>query len=221
MLGVLAYIYEHRPYSATLYPTSFALGSFLALSICAQRKTNDWCFHPGPHGLCEIFRVTICFGTGGEEGYLGNRWVHTDGHSKYFNSIEQNRMDSRSFRSRCWAFQRRYTSTDPIQLLCIRLALPLTPSLPSGFAPSARLMVCVSRRALWLAGNFSCDYTSMFWDERGGGLTGQPVGPQVDTATIRTVLSKTAWTREVLAQDVGRYGVHIRARTLFGYFVSD
>ena len=69
----------------------------------------------------------------------------------------------------------------------IRLAFPLTLSLPSGFAPSARLMVCASPRALWLGGNFLCD--SMFWDERGGGLTEQPVGPQVDTATITTVWS--------------------------------
>ena len=29
----------------------------------------------------------------------------------------------------------------------------------------------------------------MFWDDRGGGLTGQPMGPQVETANIRTVLS--------------------------------
>ena len=96
-------------------------------------------------------------------------------------------MDSRSFSSGYWAFRRIHTSIDPIRILCIRLALPLTLSLPSGFAPSARLMVCVSPRALWLVGDFSCD--CMFWDERGGGLTGQPVGPQMDTSTIRTVLS--------------------------------
>ena len=32
-----------------------------------------------------------------------------------------------------------------------------------------------------------CDDT--FWDERGGGLTRQPVGPLVDTATIKAVMS--------------------------------
>ena len=48
-------------------------------------------------------------------------------------------------------------------------------------------MVCVSPRALWLVGDCWCD--CMFWDERGGGLTGQPVGPQVGTATITTVMS--------------------------------
>ena len=33
-------------------------------------------FHPGPYGLWGIFRVTVCFGTIGEEGLLGNRWAH-------------------------------------------------------------------------------------------------------------------------------------------------
>ena len=101
--------------------------------------------------------------------------------------LSTNRVNSRNFSSRCWAFRRTHTSTDPIRLLCIQLALPLTLSLPSGFAPSARLMVCVSPRALRLVGDFSCD--CRFWEKRGGGLTGQPVSPQVDTATIRTVLS--------------------------------
>ena len=80
-------------------------------------------------------------------------------------------------------FRRTYTSSDTIRLLCIRLALPLTLSLPSRFMPSARLVVCAPPRALGLVGDFSCD--CMFWDEKGGGLT--PVGPQVDTATVRTV----------------------------------
>ena len=91
------------------------------------------------------------------------------------------------FSSRCWAFRCTHTSTDPIRLLCFRLALPLTLSLPSGFASSARLMVFVSPRALWRVGDFLCD--CMFWDERGGRLTGQPMGPQVDIANIRTLLS--------------------------------
>ena len=95
-----------------------------------------------------------------------------------------NRVDMGSFSSRYCTLRRTHTSADPIRLLCIRIALPLTLSLPSRFAPSARLVVCVSPRALWLAGDFSCD--CMFWDERGGGLTS--VSPQVDTATIGIVL---------------------------------
>ena len=84
-------------------------------------------------------------------------------------------------------FRRTHTSADPIRLLCIRLALPLTLFLLSGFVPSIRLMVCTPPRALLLHGvDFS--YDCMFGDERGG-LSGQPVGAQVDTATIRTVLS--------------------------------
>ena len=99
--------------------------------------------------------------------------------------LSTNRVDSRRFSSRCWAFRRTYKSSDPIRLLGIRLALPLTLSLPSGFVPSTKLMVGASPRALGLVGDFSCD--RMFWGEREGGLA--PVRPQVDTATTTTVLS--------------------------------
>ena len=98
-----------------------------------------------------------------------------------------NHVDSGSFSSRCCTFWRTHTSADPIRILCIRLALTLTLSRPPGFASCARLMVCVSPCAIWPVGDFSCD--CMFWDDRGGGLTGQPMGPQVDTANTRTVMS--------------------------------
>ena len=101
--------------------------------------------------------------------------------------LSTNHVDSRSFSSRCWAFRRTHPSADPIRILCIRLALPLTLSLPSGFVLSTKLVVGASPRALGLVKDFSCD--CMFWDDRGGGLAGQPVGPQVDTTNIRTVLS--------------------------------
>ena len=99
--------------------------------------------------------------------------------------LSTNHVDSRSFSSRCWASRRTHPSADPIRLQGIRLALPLTLSLPSGFVPSTKLMVRASPCALGLVKDFSCD--CMFRDERGGGLA--PVGPRVDTATIRTVLS--------------------------------
>ena len=101
--------------------------------------------------------------------------------------LSTNHVDSRSFSSRCWAFRRTHPSADPIRLLDIRLALPLTLSLPSGFVPSTKLMVGASPRALGPVKDFSFD--CMFWDDRGVGLAGQPMGPQVDTANIRTVLS--------------------------------
>ena len=101
--------------------------------------------------------------------------------------LSTNHVDSRSFSSRCWAFRRTHPSADPIRLLDIRLALPLTLSLPSGFVPSTKLIVGASPRALGPVNDFSFD--CMFWDDRGGGLAGQPMGPQVDTANIRTVLS--------------------------------
>ena len=101
--------------------------------------------------------------------------------------LSTNHVDSRSFSSRCWTFRRTHPSADPIRLLDIRLALPLTLSLPSEFVPSTKLMVGASPRALGPVKDFSFD--CMFWDDRGGGLAGQPMGPQVDTANIRTVLS--------------------------------
>ena len=97
--------------------------------------------------------------------------------------LSTNRVDSGSFSSRCCAFQRTHTSADPIRLLCIRLALPLTHPLPSRFAPSARLTVGGTPHALWLVGDFASD--CMFLENSGGGLTTQPVG----TATMTTVTS--------------------------------
>ena len=98
-----------------------------------------------------------------------------------------NRVDSKKFSSRGWAFRRTHSSADPIQILCIRLALPLTLSLASRFAPSARLTVSGTPCALWLGGDFSC--YSLFWEKKGGGLTRQPVGPPVGTATMTAVMS--------------------------------
>ena len=86
-----------------------------------------------------------------------------------------NHVDSGRFSSRCCTFRRTHTSADPIRIFCIRLALTLTFSRSPGFASCARLMVCVSPWALRLVGDFSCD--CMFWDDRGGGLAGQPMGP--------------------------------------------
>ena len=94
--------------------------------------------------------------------------------------LSTNRVDSGSLSYRYCAFRRTHTSADPIRLLCIRLALPLTLPLPSRFAPSARLTVGGTPCAIWLVGNFSCD--CMFWENSGGGLTTQPVG----TATMTT-----------------------------------
>ena len=100
--------------------------------------------------------------------------------------LSTNRVDSRIFSSRSCAFRRTHTSTDPIRLLCIRLALPRTLTLPSRFVPGTKLMVGVSPWAPWLAGDFSRDCA--FWDCRGAVLiiNRQPVGPLVSTAAITT-----------------------------------
>ena len=68
--------------------------------------------------------------------------------------LSTNRVHPGSFSSRCCAFRHTHTSADPIRLLCIRLALPLTLSLPPRLAPSTRLSVVVPTRALWLTGVF-------------------------------------------------------------------
>ena len=159
-------------------PLTFSLPSRFAPS-------DSWLvFHLGPYGLRGIFRVTMFWeDRGGELQPVGPQMDTATITTVY----STNHVDSGSFSSRCGTFRRRHTSADPIRLLCIRLALPLTLSWLSRFAPSARLLVYVSPRALWLTGTFLCHYT--FWDERGGGLTRQPVGPLADTATITTVMS--------------------------------
>ena len=68
--------------------------------------------------------------------------------------LSTNHVDSGSFDSRCWAFRRTHPSAGTIRLLGIRLALPLTLSLPSGFVPTAKLMVGASPCALGLVKDF-------------------------------------------------------------------
>ena len=48
MMGVPAFTHERKPYLATLCPTSFTVDSLLALRVCAERKTYNLCFTPGP-----------------------------------------------------------------------------------------------------------------------------------------------------------------------------
>ena len=94
-----------------------------------------------------------------KEGRLTRQLVGPFGNTATMTTVmSTNRVDSGGgVSSRCCAFQRSHTSVDPIQLLCIRLALPWTLSLPTGFAPSTILMVGVSLRALCLAEDFWCD----------------------------------------------------------------
>ena len=75
MLYVPAYTHKRRPYSDTLYPTSFNLDSLPAPRIYVLRKTYGLCFTLGPTACGGYFRVTVCFGGIGEEGLLGNQWA--------------------------------------------------------------------------------------------------------------------------------------------------
>ena len=119
-------------------------------------SANTWfVFHLGPYGLWGTFRVIVCFGTRGEENL--HRPVDPPVDTATVRTVlSTNRMNSGSFSTRGCAFRRTRTSADPIQLLCIRLALPLTLSLPSRFVPSVRLIVDGTPCALWCSGDYSC-----------------------------------------------------------------
>ena len=68
MLCVSAYTHERRPYSATLYPTSFTLDSSLALTIQAQRQPYGWWYT-----LCPM----ACGGFFMRLYVLGKEWRRT------------------------------------------------------------------------------------------------------------------------------------------------
>ena len=185
MLHVPAYTHERRPYSDTLYPTSFNLDSLPApgFAFCLRLMV---CVSPPALRLVGDFSCDCMFWDDREGGLTGQPMGPQVDTANIRTVLSTNHVDSRSFSSRCWAFRRTHPSAGPIRLLGIRLAfLPLNLSLPSGFVPSTKLMVGASPRALGLVKDFSCD--CMFWDERGGVLA--PVDPRVDTPTIRTVLS--------------------------------
>ena len=69
------------------------------------------------------------------------------------------------------------------------------------------------------AGDYSCG--CMFWGERGGGHTRQPVGPSVDAAIMTTVLSTNRVdSRSFSSRNCAFRRTHT-STALFGYFVSD
>ena len=160
--------------SATLYTISLTIASLLVLAFLAQRKTHGWC---SPRVLWLAGDVS-CDCTFWDErggkltrqpvGSLVDAAAITIAMNKY-------RLDSGRFSSRCYTFWRTHTSADPIRLLCISLALHLTFFLPSRSSPSAKLMVGVSPRTLWLAGLFRV--TVRFRArEKEGLLNNQPTG---------------------------------------------
>ena len=95
--------------------------------------------------------MTVCFGKKGGGGLTRQPVGPAVGTATMTTVMSANRVDLGSFSSRCCTFRHTHTSADPIRLLCIRLVLTLTLSLPSRLAPSARLTVGVPTRSLWLA----------------------------------------------------------------------
>ena len=69
----------------------------------------------------------------------------------------------------------------------LRQPIPAPGIVAIGTAVASSSRCAVPQQAPRLAGDFSCD--CMFWGERGGGYTRQPVGPSVDTTIMTTVLS--------------------------------
>ena len=142
--------HEHRPCSATLYPTSFTLDSLLALTI----RANSWLvFHLGLLWLAGAF-LRDCWDCRGGLLTINRQPVGPLVSTAAITTATGiNHVDSGRLNSRCCTFRRTHTSADPIPILCIRLALTLTLSRPPGFASCARLMVCVSPWALRLVGD--------------------------------------------------------------------
>ena len=147
MQCVSAYTRESRPYSANLSTPSLTLDSLLGLTFLAERKTHGCCITPGTMA-CGDFSSDCTFWD--ERGRRLTRQPVFPLVDAATTSIVMSkaRVGSRRFSSRCYTFWRTHTIADPIRLLCISLALPLTLSIPSRYSPSARLMVCVSPRAL-------------------------------------------------------------------------
>ena len=140
MLCVSTYTHKRRPYSATLYPTSFTLDSLLALTIRAQRQIYGW-WYTLSLWLVKEFPCDCMFW----ENSGGGLTTQPVGTATMMTVTSANGVDLESLSSRCWTFRRTHTSADP-------LALPLTLSLTSRLAPRARLTVDVPTRAFWLAG---------------------------------------------------------------------
>ena len=120
MLCVPAYTHERRPYSATLYPTSFTLDSVLALTIRAQRKTMIG-GTPGALWLVGDFSCDssiVLYALKKRGGGLTRQPVGPlVGTATMTAVMSANRVDLGSFSSRCCSFRRTHTSADPIRTL--------------------------------------------------------------------------------------------------------
>ena len=121
MLYVPVYTHERRPYSNTLYPTSFNLDYLPAPRICVLRKTLV-CVSPWALRLVGNFSCDCMFWDDRGGGLTGQPMGPQVDTANIRTVLSTNHVDSRSFSSRCWAFRRTHPSEDPIRLLGIRLA---------------------------------------------------------------------------------------------------
>ena len=115
------------PRTHAKYPTSFNLDSLPTPRICVLHKACGLCFTPG---LTGNFSCDCMFWDDRGGGLTGQPMGLQVDTANIRTVLSTNHVDSRSFSSRCWAFRRTHSSADPTRILCIRLALPLTLSLP-------------------------------------------------------------------------------------------
>ena len=137
MLGFPAYTYKRRPYSAFIrlaLSLTLSLPSAFVLSVRLMVGASLRAL-----GLVEDLLHDYMFWDE-REGGLTPVGPQVDA-TTIRTVLSTNRVDSGRLSSRCGALQRTHTNADPIRLICIRLALSLTLSLPLRFAPSARLRV--------------------------------------------------------------------------------
>ena len=109
-----------QPISA---PVMIAIGTAVANSNrCAVPQQSPW---PAGAFSCD------CMLWGERGGGFTRQPVGPSVDTAIMTVLRTNRVDSGSFSSRGYAFRHTHTSADPVRLLCTRLALPLTLSLPS------------------------------------------------------------------------------------------
>ena len=77
-----------RPYSATLYPTSFILDSLISLTIRAQRKTHGWWYTLCPMACGGFFVRLYILGKEGRRTYQATGGP-TSGYSNHHGSSER------------------------------------------------------------------------------------------------------------------------------------
>ena len=118
-------------------------------TLTGQRFSSQVPLIPPWEDQCEWHRMTRM--TGPDCAVMCNLInIYTHTHTHTYRTVLRGYVQFNKY-AHTHTFRHTHTSADPIRLLCIRIAVTLTLSLPSRLAPSVRLTVGVPPRALWLA----------------------------------------------------------------------